>query len=292
MKFCDFQIANLDAVVSAWNSWLPEDFHIDKRVLEQLTFHHPSWRNNTSKLVFEDEQLIGVLLARPFQKQTIIDALLVAPHKRRQGLGKTLLSHLGSAPLRTGGGPAHFLPGLPEPWKDAQRFFIRQGFQQDWMADDLHLKLSSRTAQFTSAKDSDREAVIEMIASEFSQRWTDDTAQRFDSGDTEDVLLIKQSGAPVAFCLSWHFQSQLLGPSTFWLRNSCPTFGGIGPVGVRAECRGQGLGKRIVEEALNYLHARKVTEVVVDWTAIGPFYEKSGFRPWKRYLGFHREAVS
>lgn len=290
MKFTALTADDSASIVEAWNSWTDAPFQIDTRLLNQLTWEHSSWSLNKSLLVREDGRLAAFLLARNTETEIIIDALAVHPSFRRKGLGRSLIEKLGPRKLRFGGGPAHFLPGLPVEWTEAKNFLESLGFGKDYDAEDLYLKMAPRKSEFLSSSADVREAVVSMIREEFSARWTNDTAARFEAGDARDVIILKRNGEPVAFCQAWHYESQLLGPSVFWLRNSCEKFGGIGPVGVKAAYRGQGLGREIVLQALNYLHHRGAQEVVVDWTAIGPFYEKCGFTSWRKYQGLVREG--
>ncbi len=280
-----------NAVLTCWNEWFPPDYVVDGRLLSQLTVDHPSWAGGTcSRLAMDGNELVAFLLARPHLGETVVDALAVKPEYRRRGLGSALVDSLGPGRLRFGGGPAHFVPGLPSDWNSAQEFFRSREFVPDWEAEDLHLELGERPKDFLSCQPQEHDSVLTMVAEEFSSRWTSDTQARFESGDTQDVILIREGEMPVAFCQTWHYKSHLLGPSVFWLRSRCAKFGGIGPVGVKASHRGRGLGYRVVEDALNYLAHRRVEEVVVDWTSIGPFYEKNGFRRWRTYRGFHRPA--
>ena len=282
MLITPFQDAHREALVEAWNSWSEPRFQIDLRLLGQLTFDYPDWSGEDSRLAWRDDRLVGFALVR----NRHLDAIAVDPKERRKGLGRKLLEGLEIE--RFGGGFAHFVPGVPQGWEGAERFLQSLNFTADWWAEDLFLELQERPRDFTTCHSHDREPVVRMVSEEFSRRWTRDTEARFECDDQGDVVIIKDEEGPVAFCLTWHFQSRLLGPSVYWLRNSCEKFGGIGPVGVRERARGRGLGGRIVVEALNYLAHRGVEEVVVDWTAIGDFYKKYGFQSWQRYRGYAR----
>ncbi len=284
-------VESVEKMTACWNAWFPSDFPMDERLIRQLTFEHRSWHTNRSSVIVEKGEICAFLIARRWQNQTVIDAMGVAPDRRRTKLGSLLLEDvLKAGPVRFGGGPAHFFPGLPvgEEWDEARAFLRYHGFEPDYEAEDLFISLDSRPPEFRSCRPEERDAVVGMVGEEFSQRWAEDTAARFHSGDHEDILIIEQEGAPIAFCHSYHKGSRLLGPSVFWHRHQYENYGGIGPVGVRESYRGQGLGKKIVEQALNYLASRGVVETVVDWTAIGSFYEKIGFQSWRRYQGFRK----
>ena len=288
MRMTPFRREHIPTVTAAWNLWVDKGFEIDERLLRQLTFEHPSWADERATLAFDQERLAGFIIARESDDQTIIDAIAVAPEYRRQGLGRSLVEPFQGRSLRVGGGPAHFLPGLPHGWTEGIEFVEALNFTAGAQAEDLHLRLGPREAEFTRCQESEKEALLGMVEREFSKRWTNDTAARFEAKDEADIVILKKGGKPIAFCHTWHHHSALLGPSTFWLRHDCPTFGGIGPVGVAQSERGQGLGLKIVVQALNSLSTLGVTEVVVDWTAIGPFYEKCGFRSWRHYTGYSR----
>lgn len=288
MESTPFLEKHIDKVVAAWNSWMEPDFNLDERLLRQVTFQHPSWRWSRSVIAWEDGLPTALLVARDHEQYIVVDALLVAPERRRQGVASHLLSNLGKRAIRFGGGPSHFLPGIPDGWEAGEQFLKHHEFEVDYRAEDLYCHLGTRKGPFTSTLNKDREQLLDMVRADFSQRWTNDTLARFQAGDFEDVIILKEKDEIVAFCHTWHFESTLLGPSVFWLRNNCRTFGGIGPVGVKKSHRGLGLGRDLMEQALNYLAHRGATEVVVDWTEIGDFYRKFGFESWKRYAGYHR----
>lgn len=290
MDLVPYRYADQEVTLQAWNRWFPPTFRVDARLLEQLTWAHPSFAEHRSILAWEGSRLQGFMIARPFGATTIIDAIAVSPDARGQGLGRSLLASLSPGEVRFGGGPAHFVPGLPNDYQDSRPFFDKLGFQKDWLAHDLRLSAPLEECAYRCCSPSDQEAVLAMVRQEFSERWADDTEARFQAGDAGDIVIIPSEDGPHAFCLTWHYQSRLLGPSVFWLRNECDTYGGIGPVGVAQRMRGHGLGGRVVQQALSYLASRGVSQVGVDWTSIGPFYKKYGFQDWRQYDGLKRPA--
>lgn len=287
----ELKVTDLPHLVECWNRWTDPDFTIDLRLMNQLTVEHPSWSPDRCRALCDDEQLVAFCLAREVGDLTTIDALMVHPDFRGQGLGRRLVEALGPGELRLGGGPAHFLPGLPQQ-SGAFPFFVKMGFAADWEVEDLYARFDSRPAQFQRCQPDQADALMGMVSREFSARWRDDTRTRIERGDVEDIVILTREDRVVGFCHTWHGASNVLGPSVFWLRHrASQPWGGVGPVGVAAECRGLGLGRRLMEEALNSLVAQGVREVVVDWTTIGAFYQLFGFQTWQKYRGLRRPGA-
>lgn len=272
---------NLEKV---WQTCFGPEFPFRLRLLHQLCQQHPSWKQGICLVAGSPEQPQAFLIGRRFDDECFVDALAVTPEMRRQGLGRRMLMrfaqlHPGLS-IRLGGGPSHFVPGLPDTLAENQAFFLRLGFKADWEAHDLKAELGIRPQLFSCCPPQHREQLIAFVAREFPGRWQRDTARRAATEDLQDIVVLYHKGQLCAFCHTFHPESLWLGPSNFWLDG-----GGIGPVGVGKAYRGLGLGRRLVEESLNYLASRKVKTVGVDWTSISDFYQLFGFEPWRSYRG-------
>ena len=120
----------------------------------------------------------------------------------------------------------------------------------------------------------------------FTGRWRSDTFAALAAGMRgEDLALLRDesSGAVVGFARIYDGASPALGPGMYWreLMGSSP--GALGPIGVDEGRRGLGLGLALLRLCLEELARRGVRTMVIDWTDLGAFYAKMGFKSWKRY---------
>lgn len=297
--------AQTQGILSLWARAVPHPFQLKADLWQQILELPISQENALQCLAaFSGSKLLGLALVR-LGAPTILDAILVDPEARRQGLGTALLQQaLGlrrePGPLRFGGGPYHLVPGLPVSWQTAESVFTRWGFRADWMAHDLLWEestspipswVSPKTEQVRLLQPQEFPA-LKSLMSLFGQRWQRDTAWRSDSGrlrPNEEVMGAFKAGQILGFCHLWSPRSTRFGPSTFWLDRSDGAWGGIGPVGVHPDHRGTGAGSRLVRAALQHLQQGGARRIGVDWTAVPEFYQKCGFRTWQCYRGWIRQ---
>lgn len=288
-------LAHTNDLVALWNECTVDPFWMDERLMSQY-LEHPG-----ADVWVTDKPWNGALWARNGQQGITLDAILVRPELRRQGLGRALLADfIASVPQgvawRFGGGAHHFVPGLPESLSWAESFFVKQGLVADWHAHDLLWTSRSGgatswdTSTYRLLGASESEALLQLMQN-FGQRWQVDTASRCQAlreGSFEETMGAFHEGELVGFCHIWSARSRRLGPSTFWLaRDSQAAWGGIGPLGVHPDLRGHGYGAGVVEAAMAYLREVGVETIGVDWTGLPEFYEGRGFSRWLTYRGFH-----
>ncbi len=290
-------LAYVRELVDIWNKCTVEPFLMDERLMSQY-LEVPGAQVWVTK-----EPWAGALWARHVPQNTTLDAILVQPERRRQGLGTALLEEfIGTVPAgatwRFGGGAHHFVPGLPESLNWAENFFLKHGLIADWHAHDLLWTSGSAGTKIWDETTyrllvaSETEALMSLMLS-FGQRWQTDTEIRCSAlreGSFEEVMGAFHQGEMVGFCHIWSARSYRLGPSTFWLpRGSQEVWGGIGPLGVHPNFRGFGYGAGVVEASMAYLRSVGAGVIGVDWTGLPEFYEGRGFSRWITYRGFHPE---
>jgi GNAT superfamily N-acetyltransferase len=88
------------------------------------------------------------------------------------------------------------------------------------------------------------------------------------------------------FCHVFRPAAWPAGPSTYW-----SSAGGLGPIGVSAHLRGQGLGQQLMDASLVELRRSGVQWCTIDWTRLVDFYARFGFRPKQAYLRGHKRLV-
>lgn len=230
--------------------------------------------------------------------------LLVHPEYRGRGIGTALLEraedrlrHLGAAFVALGEERGHFFPGAPEEvWPS----FERRGYRPTGaVSTDLARNLADLPAPAplpagwrvtTGAEVDVLPAALDFVAATFSPRW------RHDAGlvAPPQVFALLHGDRVRGFALIGSEADPAVLPSFLWPRAlarhatgdpDAPT-GGLGPMGIDPEARGQGLGLALLHHAAWHLRGRGVRAMGIDWTGISPFYERLGFRPWLR----HRHA--
>ncbi|MEW6284065.1 MAG: GNAT family N-acetyltransferase [Candidatus Eremiobacterota bacterium] len=276
-----------ESVVELWNRAFGGAFPLDGRLLLHNTTENPPF----TLLAASDGTAVGFAVGRP----GFVDALGVVPERRRQGVGSALLDALldrmGPGPVRAGGGPAHFFPGIPDEFQAcAAPLFERRGFRPDWTAVDLRRPGADPPPPDPRIRPcSAPDSLLAFLEREFPGRWLRDTRRRLErEPDPSSILVSTKEGRVVAFCHTFGPWDRVLGPSVFWRVLLSYPWGGLGPVGVAADCRGEGLGLGLVHTAIHSLAARGAADIVVDWTGVPDFYEKAGFTVWQRYRSWLR----
>lgn len=99
-----------------------------------------------------------------------------------------------------------------------------------------------------------------------------------------DLVIEDPAGQLAAFCIGWFAQNGIDGQPS----------GQIEPMGVRADLRGQGLGRAILNETVRRLYAKGADHVVVETdnyrNAAFALYEAAGFQVRETVLVFRKDA--
>jgi len=75
----------------------------------------------------------------------------------------------------------------------------------------------------------------------------------------------------------------MIAQNVYWSKLFKGNLGGIGPLGVDRQVRGNHYGIDLVKAATNELIRRGMDYIVIDWTQLVDFYGKLGFSSWKQY---------
>lgn len=325
-----YQPEQMADLIRLWNTTLGTWFPMSERLWRQNVDTEANYQPGDGIVAYtESGMLAGMALTRepsaPAARNQVpsaadlgwLLALAVAPPFQRRGLGRRLLTHAedqlrgqGARRCDLGGGLGHFLPGPPLIGEDAagsaHAFWQHHGYTPLREEYDLHRELAEFVApplpepirageyRFAVGRGGEEDALLAFLGRCFPGRWryaVADTLAR--GGAMSDVLLLKdRAGTIQGFLSMWSYASATLGPSTNWYPLLGERFGGIGPLGIAPEVRGLHLGLALVAEGARVLQQRGVMECVIDWTTLVSFYERLGFRIWRRYLRYQPKDIA
>lgn len=305
------------ALRALWDRALGGRFPLSARLWAQAVADDPNARPGDGLVLrLGDGMLAGFALTRRFRQLDAypalapvgdlgwIMALVVAPEYAGRGYGARLLAaaegHLragGAARCDLGGSLGHLLPGPPADDERALRFWRAHGYRPARLVHDLHRALADwepppappaivrdgwRVAPGVPGEEG---ACLAFLAAHFPGRWHHHLAETLARGGRiGDVILLRAPGGAVAgFAATWPPDGPLLGPATHWFPALGARPGGVGPLGIAPAARGLGLGLALVAAAVSHLRDGGATDCAIDWTDLGDFYARLGFRAWRGY---------
>ncbi|HWP68625.1 MAG TPA: GNAT family N-acetyltransferase, partial [Rectinemataceae bacterium] len=148
---------------------------------------------------------------------------------------------------------------------------------------------------FSLCDPSRRAAVLAFFARAFPGRWEREISEAFAAGmrDEDLALLVRKADNSIAgFARICCADSHLLSPGLYWRGLLGPDAAALGPIGIEASSRRQGLGMSLLRRSLAELKLRGARKTVIDWTDLDGFYAKVGFIPWKRYVGMEKSLTT
>jgi GNAT superfamily N-acetyltransferase len=187
--------------------------------------------------------------------------LAVDPSDRRQGLGQALLQEAedwargeGHKTIVTGADPPYFLwPGVPSAETALHCLLERRHYARAETNFNMDVDLSAIPGDpggHTLARDVDRDEIDAFMSNHWSN-WRLEVLRALDKGNLVIDRASTGDGGITAFCAFEVNRKGLLGP-----------------VAVRPDLMGRGMGKAVLLGALHELRRRGVSEVSVVW--VGP----------------------
>lgn len=229
-----------------------------------------------------------------------IDALCVTPKFAGKGIGSKLLEwaedwlrEQGRALFRLGGSLCQFAPGVASEWNTP--FFRTRGYlprPYDSVVQDFALDLQNYTSPSPlraskvvcrPATENDITSLRAFLTREFPGRWLYELEQHVrERARIADYLLLESERGIDACCLMTVEDS--LRPVERYYPSPMPRpWGQVGSVGVSADRRNLGYGSALLDATLKLMRASGVRGCIIDWTGLVGYYERFGFRAWRKY---------
>jgi GNAT superfamily N-acetyltransferase len=305
-------------VMSLWWRAIGERYPLREDVLAQCLERNPSYRPGDALVAWQGDRAAGFAFIGVHRLQdpetaarrghAWLQAVVVDPADRRQGLGRSLVARLASVAEREGsstvdaaGGFSYLWPGVPTDLPGATAFAEALGFEARGDTYDLRGNVADLHADEAAAgivaaaglmvepaTARDRDALLSFLVAEAWDEWWQDLRRFLDDGGLPaDILLLREARGPGhairGMARIHRAGSRPVGPPLFWAARRAPAAGGLGPIGVAASLRGRGLGRALLAIALGQLRDLGLDDVVIDWTVLTGFYGPLGFSPWMTF---------
>jgi len=207
-----------------------------------------------------------------------LTAIAVKPDLQLRGIGTALLSRaiaaLNTAEIllsgRTGSAPAATFPGVDlDNYSESLNFFLKNGFEPLAIANSMSREINSAipielAAGVAVETEIDSARLHEFVGEAFPGDWADVAGAKLQQNPAE-FAVVSVNGDYAGFAV-WNG-------------------GWFGPVGVAEQFRSYGLGKLLVQNAINQMHSAGVTKIYFTWADewVVPFYQRLGFEINRTY---------
>ena len=306
--------AHIAAAVTIWNAACGADLAVTPRFVEYST-RAATGALQAGRLALLDSAPVGFGLASalPNDPQTSpremgwVDALAVTPGFQRRGVGGELLAwaevwlrEQGCTRARLGGGLRPFAPGLPTELQTGA-FFRTRGYaprpngERVWdVARDLCdfvspcprpvlSEVEGVDATIRPAQPDDKDALLGFLAREFPNRWRFEFQEFLRAGGRIADWMILRTPRGVDGFARLCFEDSIMPINRVYPWKLPRHWGQLGPIGVRADARGKGYGRALLDAALCHLRDQGVRGCVIDWTDLTDFYARFGFERYREY---------
>ena len=308
MKLIPWNPERMEELLALWAKELSKDFPMREELFRQNSFDDVNVSFESSHIAVDDQNhIIGFVVAKLWKedidvnmdpKRGWIQVLLVDSEHRKKGVGTALLERaeadlkqLGITEMQLAGDPFHYFSGIPDQYKETQKWVEKKGYQKRIDTYDLinHLKKNypipdDKAIEFSLLKIDEKDELISFLEKCFPGRWVYEAIKYFEmNGDGREFLVLKKKDRIIGFCRINDADSPFIAQNVYWSPLFEESVGGIGPLGIDPEEQKQGYGLGIVQAAMAYLQDRKIETIIIDWTIFIDFYGKLDFVPWKKY---------
>lgn len=317
MHLEEWNDSRINELVALWNKELGEEFPMRESLFRQNSFDDPNIDRAASSIAInEKNEIVGFLTAKRWQEKESdvqlnpkigwIQSVLVKKEERNKGIGSDMLkkaehvlSQHGVTQVLFGRDPWHYFPGIPHGYIQAEKWAQKHSYVSDNTDIDLIADFDStnntampvlnKEAQFSILKKNEKEEFMSFLHRCFPGRWEYEAVHYFKKGGNgREYVILRVENDIVGFCRINDPQSPFIAQNVYWSPLVSGEMGGIGPLGLDEAQRKKGYGLKIVQAGQAVLKQRGMEHIVIDWTGLSAFYEKLGYRPWKKYTKYEK----
>lgn len=282
-----------------------EEYHVTEEKLSANLLEDAEFDAASSLCLWNrsDDTLIGFGGVKISNNQDLypdtawMSIFAIAPEWQNCGYGTLLLERMiqklreaGIKKIYLGQDFANFFSGIPAPDDRKLAFFERLGFTLNI---DEHYDLEANIVRNASLDTFDRspwendfstdffhgekDALLSFLQKEFPGRWEyeAETAIEEHKDPREIVLLFDRSQTKIEGYCMLTVERDADGRKT--------GYGGLGPIGIAKDIRGNHVGDYFLHESLCQLAGLGVTRVNIDWTILKKYYGQFEFMPVRTY---------
>ena len=205
---------------------------------------------------------------------------------------KHVVAERGHTRLVFGQDSDHLFPGCPDDLRRLVAFFLVEGFVGEGPVHDLERNLADYESPAKQVKNADLRMLTKadakrldtFLGATFPGRWHYDTNQKIAAEGIEASVFGLLVGDEVkGFAVIQSFGHKRPVNGAIWHLSLGDKWGGLGPIGVSEDIRGNGYGNALLAGALQELKSRGVENCIIDWTGLVEFYGKHGFVVTRTY---------
>lgn len=298
-------------IYELWNQEYGDTYLISNEMFRQNTLENRDVYSEGSYICLnENSELIGFIIIQlcdkeEYEHNSWINLMYVKPEYRMQGIGKKLL-HLSEEKLRKinkknlrlGAGYHPYFPGLPKEI-ESEAFFKKEGFDLIKISYDLIgtftkcIELEKNELSYRYATPKDDKEFSDFLKNNFGIRWYYEWKDYLEfcqknKCDYKEYIVLIKNNIIIGFVRKNSQSTKEITHNTNWKHNYDFPIGGVGPLGILSEERGNGYGLEVVRIGMNELISNGTYNIRIDWTRHVDFYSKLGFNIEKQYKFYNK----
>lgn len=301
-------VADQADVWRAWDSYVPVRYGVPRQAIRANVLECPVLIPEASFGFWEDQRLVGWVASKApsgeYEARDPDRAHLTALVFERVEVGRRLLvaalealHELGYRSVQFGGDWRHFFAGSPTDWPEIDILLESYGLDVtvevvDLVGDlDRYFGLPRELApefdgvEMRPCRRDDWSRVERFLAREFPGRWRADARAKWEA-EPEPAFMhgLFVEGDCEGFAITQRRNCKLPIAGMVWAPELFEVpWAALGPIGLSKEVRGHGLGDALLSNALLALKREGVRRCLIDWTTLGEFYKRHGFKVFTTY---------